>query len=86
MQHEFSRNMGGHLSQRHTPSLKALGNGLRFARITGPPITLISKAISEPPLPSEEPNRLKPAFVAVKRKRERLVRYERVQSFPSDRK
>ncbi|GBL92333.1 hypothetical protein AVEN_35865-1 [Araneus ventricosus] len=50
------------------PSLKAHGNGLWLASIIGPPTALISEAISEPPLPSDEPNRLKPAFVAVKRK------------------
>ncbi|GBM07099.1 hypothetical protein AVEN_177066-1 [Araneus ventricosus] len=39
-----------------------------MAKIIGPPILLISEAISEPDLPSKEPNRLKPAFIAVKRK------------------
>ncbi|GBL99676.1 hypothetical protein AVEN_249727-1 [Araneus ventricosus] len=50
------------------PSIKAHGNGLRSARIIGPPTTLISEAIAEPPLPSEETIRLRPAFVVVKGK------------------
>ncbi|GBN50989.1 hypothetical protein AVEN_264740-1 [Araneus ventricosus] len=55
--HELdSPNLGGPLPHDPTPNL------------IGPPIALISEAISEPPLPSEEASRLRPAFVAVKGK------------------
>ncbi|GBN14815.1 hypothetical protein AVEN_161430-1, partial [Araneus ventricosus] len=61
------------------PSLKALGNGLRLARIIGPPTALIS----EPHFPSKEANRLGPAFFAVKGKfldrPDSLARGERVK-------
>ncbi|GBN85326.1 hypothetical protein AVEN_175169-1 [Araneus ventricosus] len=38
------------------------------ARIIGPPTAIIFEAISEPHLPSKVPTRLKPAFVAVRKK------------------
>ncbi|GBN97087.1 hypothetical protein AVEN_160978-1 [Araneus ventricosus] len=69
--HELdSPNLGGHLPHHRLlyPSLKAHGNWLRFARIIGPPTPLISLAISEPHLNTEEANRLKPAIFAVEGK------------------
>ncbi|GBL92558.1 hypothetical protein AVEN_175010-1 [Araneus ventricosus] len=70
MRHELnSPNLSGHLPHALLyPSLKAHENGLWWTRIIGPSTAFISLAISEPYLPSEEANRLRLAFVAVKRK------------------
>ncbi|GBN30718.1 hypothetical protein AVEN_162453-1 [Araneus ventricosus] len=55
---------------------EAQRNGLWLARVIGPPTALISK----PNLPSKEASRLRPAFVAAKRKfLDRLARWESVK-------